>query len=158
GPYTGPDAIVVGVLVDRQPRRLAPIGDVLTDVKKRADTEKQRIALAAERRAWYEAHRDHWRRRRGSFTRVTLNSAALTVPAPTAKEVERWYAEHGHSLFGGPSASKAWMPPLTDSLRSQSASRITEGRRSQRADEILKGVVEGNRFVLSPRSTAWTQG
>jgi hypothetical protein len=158
GPVIGTDAVVVGAVVERRPRQVAPLREVLAEVKRRADAEKQRIASESERRAYYEAHRDHWRSRRGSVTRVTLNGATLAVPAPTAKEVERWYAEHGHSLFGRPNDSKAWLPPLSDSLRSQTAARITEERRSQRAAEILKGVVDGDRFVLDPRGTAGAQG
>jgi parvulin-like peptidyl-prolyl isomerase len=158
GPVMGTDAVVVGAVVERRPRQVAPLREVLAEVKRRADAEKQRIANESERRAYYEAHRDHWRRRRGSVTRVTLNGATLAVPAPTAKEVERWYAERGHSLFGRPNDSKAWLPPLTDSLRSQTAARISEERRSQRAAEILKGVADGDRFVLDPRGTAWAQG
>jgi len=158
GPLTGPDAVIVGAVAERQPRHLPPMREVISEVKGRADEEKRSAVNETERRAFYEANRERWRLTRASLTRVTLSAATLVVDPPSPQEVERWYAEHGRSLFGRPGGSKAWLPPITDSLRTLVVQRMVEERRGQRAASTLEGVVTGLRFGLDSRGPARAHG
>jgi parvulin-like peptidyl-prolyl isomerase len=145
GPYATPDAVIVGVIAERQPKRVAPMREVLGDVKRHADAEKRRAAGEAERRAFYETHRERWRGPRASLTRVTLNPATIAVNAPSPQEVDRWYARHARSLFGMSDSSKAWLPPIDDSLRAVVRSRLVEEQRSQRMPEVMDRIVKALR-------------
>ncbi len=115
GPFTGTDAVVVGLVTERQGHRVPPLGEVVADVRRRADADKRRAANEADRRAYFDAHRDQWRGPHVALTRVRLNAATLAPKGPAPRDVERWYAQHGRELLG-PAAGSA-LPPLTDSVR-----------------------------------------
>jgi parvulin-like peptidyl-prolyl isomerase len=158
GPYPTHDAVVVGLVAERQPRHLPPMREVLGDVKRRADVEKRRAINEAERRAFYESHRERWRGARAALTRVTLNPSTIAVTAPTPQEVDRWYAEHGRSLFGVPDSSKAWLPPIDDSLRAVTRARLTEEQRAHRLAETMARIVTAMRTARDARALAKANG
>jgi parvulin-like peptidyl-prolyl isomerase len=137
GPYVASDAVFVGAIAERVPKQVAPMNEVLGDVKRRADAEHRRTTLEADRRGFYTAHLDRWRGTRVGVTRVTLRESAIAVKPPTSQDVERWYAQHGHQLFGKADTSKAWMPPLSDSLRAQAANRMVREQRAKAASDAL---------------------
>jgi parvulin-like peptidyl-prolyl isomerase len=154
GPYTAPDAVIVGVVAERQPKRVRPLREVLGDVKRRADTEKRRVAEEAERRAFHEANRERWRGTRASLTRLTLNASTIAVKPPPSREVDRWYAQHGRSLLGMPDSSEAGLPPITDSLRAVARARMMEEQRPQRVAEAMDRIVTGLRAARDARALA----
>lgn len=158
GPYTALDAVIVGVVAERQPKHVPPMREVLGDVKRRADAEKRRVTNEAERRAFYESNRERWRGTRASLTRVTLNASTIAVKSPPLQEVDRWYAQHGRSLFGLPDSSKAWLPPITDSLRAVAGARMTEEQRPQRAVEAMGRIVTALRTARDARAPAKANG
>lgn len=158
GPYAARDAVIVGLIAERQPRHLPPMRDVLGEVKRRADVEKRRVAAEADRRAFYEAGRERWRGPRAALTRVNLDPATLAVKAPTPAEVEGWYAQHGRSLFGVPDSSKAWFPPLNDSLRAVAAARWTAEQRLRRVGEVMGRMVPALRTAKDARAAAKAHG
>ena len=122
------DAVIVPTVAERQPKRLPPLNAVVGDVKRRADSEKRKLAAEADRRAYYDAHRDRYRGTRVALTRLTLLMASYKArPIPDA-EVKRWYQTHGHTLYGLPDSSHAWLPPFTDSLRRVSDRRMARER------------------------------
>jgi parvulin-like peptidyl-prolyl isomerase len=91
GPYTGPDAVVVGVITDRQGRHVPPLHEVLGDVKRRADADKRRTVMDSDRRAYYAAHLDRWKSTRITVTRVSLPGAP-SADAALAKVADGWRA------------------------------------------------------------------
>ncbi len=142
GPYTARDGVIVGVVAQREPQHVRPMREALGDVKRRADAEQRRLAVEAERRAFYEANHARWRGTRAALTRLTLNASTLALKPPPP-EVDRWYARHGHSLFDLADTSKAWLPPLTDSLRAAVHARMMEEQRGQRLTEVMGRIVAG---------------
>ena len=158
GPFAGRDAVVVGVVTQREGRHLPPMREVLGDVKRRADNEKRRATNEADRRAFYQAHLDRWRGRRASLTRVILDGATLAVDPPPEPEVERWYTQHGHSLFGLADTSRAWMPPISDSLRAVVRQRLEAEQRARRASEAIGRIAAGFRTARDVRALAAAHG
>ena len=158
GPYTAGDAVIVGVCAERQPRHLPRMREVLGDVKRRADVEKRRATTEAEQRAFYQEHRDRWRGARASLTRVTLTVPAIVVTPPPPQAVDRWYAEHGRTLFGVPENSKAWQPPITDSLRAVVRGRMIQDQRERRATETMERLAAALRTGRDARSLAKAAG
>ncbi|HEY2955568.1 MAG TPA: peptidyl-prolyl cis-trans isomerase [Candidatus Eisenbacteria bacterium] len=158
GPFTAPDAVIAGVVAERRPKYLPLLADVLGDVKRRADMEKRRAANETDRRAFYETNRERWRTTRASLTRVTLDASTLAVPPAPGPEVERWYAEHGRSLFGVGDSSRAWVPPLTDSLRAVVQARIADERRPQRAAEAMARIAAALGGARDARALAQANG
>ena len=158
GPYTLRDAIAVGKIVGREPRHLPPMIEVLGDVKRRADAEKRQSAAEADRQAYYATHQDRWRGTRALVTRVVLDPGAVKPREPAPTEVERWYAQHGRSLFGQPDTSKAWMPPISDSLRAVVRARLGEELRAQKAMETLDKIAAGLRASRYARAIAKPYG
>ena len=137
------DAVIVPTVAERQPKRLPPLNAVLGDVKRRADADKRKLAAEADRRAYYDAHRDHYRGTRVALTRLTLLMASYKArPIPDA-EVKRWYQTHGHTLYGLPDSSHAWLPPFTDSLRRVSDRRMAENERDGWIAETSQKLATG---------------
>jgi len=131
GPYVTSDGVFVGAITERVPKQVAPMNEVLGDVKRRADADHRRTTLEADRRAFFNANLARWRGTRAGVTRLTMRETAVAVKPPTPQEVERWYAQHGHQLFGKADTSKAWMPPLSDSLRRMVTFRWTQEQRTK---------------------------
>jgi parvulin-like peptidyl-prolyl isomerase len=80
------------------------------------------------------------------------------VKPPAPQEVERWYAQHGRSLFGVPDSSKAWFPPLTDSLRAVVAARWVSEQRERMAGEAMGRIVPALRTARDARAAAKSSG
>ena len=158
GPYTVLDAVIVGVVAQRQPKHLPAIREVLGEVKRRADVEKRRVTQEVERHAFYDANRERWRGTRVSLTRVTFDPSTIAVKPPSPQEVERWYAQHGRSLFGMADTLKAWLPPISDSLRAAAGAHMTDAQRSQRVAEAMSRIVAAMRTTRDPRSLAKANG
>ncbi len=137
GPFTAPDAVFVAAVAERRGKQVPPLDDVLVDVKRRADNEHQRKAIEAEHRAYFDAHREDWHGRRVAVTRVTLRAASIAVKPAAPPDVDRWYAQHGRRLFGKPDTSRAWIPPLSDSLRLVVRRRIGDEQQAARAGDIV---------------------
>jgi parvulin-like peptidyl-prolyl isomerase len=137
GPLRLQDAVVVTRVVERQPKRLPPLREVLGDVKRRADAEKRRTVAESDRRAFFDAHRDRWKTPRVSLTRVVLSASAVNVQPASNAEVDRWYAQHGRTMFGMPDSSRAWIPPVSDSLRGIVRARLADERRPVMLQEAL---------------------
>jgi parvulin-like peptidyl-prolyl isomerase len=140
GPCVAPAGVVVGVIIERQPRHVPPMREVVQEVKRRADAEKRRTSSEAERRAFHAADPARWRCTRTQLTRVTLDPATVVVKPAAPAEVDRWYARHGRSLFGMPDSSRAWVPPATDSLRAVVRDRLAQEERGRRAVTLLEGI------------------
>jgi parvulin-like peptidyl-prolyl isomerase len=158
GPLALPDAVVVAAVTDRQPKRLPAMREVLGDVKRRADAEKRRTVAEADRRAFFESRRDRWQGPRVALTRVVLSAGAVPVKAPTRQEVDRWYAQHGRVLFDMPDSSKAWFPPISDSLRRVAGERMVEEQRPARLGEALARLAAGLRTSRDARGLARSNG
>jgi parvulin-like peptidyl-prolyl cis-trans isomerase-like protein/SurA-like protein len=158
GPIASGDAVIVGVIAERQPKHVPPMREVLGDVKRRADAEKRRLATEGERKAFYEGHRERWRGPRVSLTRVTLKASAIDVKPPPAADIERWYAQHGHSLFGVADSSGAWKPPLSDSLRAVVQARVMDEQRRQQAATTLGTIAKALRGGREARAAAKANG
>ena len=131
GPLRVGDAVVVAKLAERRPQRLPPFGEVVAEAKRRADAEKRRIAAEAERRAYYDAHRERYRGTRARLTRLTLRMGSYVGRAIPPAEVERWYQTHGRGMFGLADTSKAWLPPLDDARRREAGRKLAEEERDQ---------------------------
>jgi len=158
GPIASGDAVIVGTIAERQPKHVPPMREVLGDVKRRADTEKRRLATEADRTAFYDSHRERWRGPRASLTRVTLKASSIAVHPPSAADIDRWYAQHGHSLFGVADSSRGWKPPLGDSLRAVVNARIMEEQRRQRAATAMIAVAGALRGGREARAVAKANG
>ncbi len=143
GPFRLADAVIVASIAERQPKQLPPLRAVLGDVKRRADAEKRRLAAEADRRAYYDAHRDHYRGTRASVTRLTLKMASYKARAIPDAEVARWYQTHGHTLYGLADSSRAWLPPLTDSLRRVADRRMAEDERDRWIASTMEKLATG---------------
>jgi len=89
---------------------------------------------------------------------VTLPSSAIALKPPAAAEVDRWYEQHGHRLFGKADSSKAWLPPISDSLRAAARGRMADEQRAQRAAETMGKVVAGLRSARDARALAKAGG
>src|SRR4030095_1788001 len=152
------DGVFVGSIVERVPKQVPPMKEVLGEVKRRTDAEYRRTQTDVDRRAYYMTHLDRWRGTRAAVTRITLRESAITTKPPTPQEVERWYAQHGHRLFGKADTSKAWIPPLSDSLRVTVTSRMNQERRTQPAHDALDRVVAALRASKDPRPPAKAAG
>src|SRR5262249_48202279 len=120
--------------------------------------EKRRTTNEADRRAYYEAHPDHWRGKRAAITRIVFDPASLSVSPPSPADVDRWYAQHGHSLFGLPDTSRAWMPPISDSLRTVVRGRLPAEQRAARGAEPATRIATGFSSTRDARSLARAQG
>lgn len=152
GPGHAADAVVVGVIEERQPKTLPPMREVLADVRRRADTAKRREQSDAERRAWYESHRDSYRRSRAAVSRLRLEDSAVPAKAPNAKEVERWYSANGRAWLALPESGT--LPPLTASLRDSAREKMLGDARSAAAARALDPVLQAWRAGRDPRALA----
>jgi hypothetical protein len=154
GPFDTADGVLVARIVGRKPRRELPFAEALGDVKRRADQDKRRRAHDAEARAFFEAHPDSFREARARLTRLTLDESAAKVSV-TPQEIDAWYKVHGHSLFGRPDSSKAWLPPLDDSLRARVRRRLEADQRQEwrkvRLDKLASGFANPHQ---DPRALA----
>jgi len=112
GPFAGPDAVIVGTIVERKPRHVPPMQEVLGAVKRRADAEKRQTASEADRRTFFDQHPERYRGPRASLTRLVLQEGSFRPRTIPSSEVDAWYRTSGHSLFGQADSSQAWMPPL----------------------------------------------
>jgi hypothetical protein len=83
GPVTTRDAVIAGVITEREPKHLPPLREVLADVRRQADLEKRRTVADEERHAFYAAHPDRFRTTRMTVTRLTLADAAIMTKPPT---------------------------------------------------------------------------
>jgi parvulin-like peptidyl-prolyl isomerase len=158
GPFLKSDGLIVGVVTGRQPKHVAPMREVLAEVRRLADVEKVRTTNEADRRAFFEKNRARWSGPRASLTRVTLRASAVESTPPTPQDVDRWYARHGHSLFGMGDSSRAWIPPLTDSLRTIVRSRLAVEQRDQRMGEATGRIVAALRSTRDLRTWAAANG
>jgi parvulin-like peptidyl-prolyl isomerase len=158
GPLETGDAIVVGAIVERQGRHVPPMADVIADVKRRADAEKRRLANDAERRAFYDEHRERWRAPRVRLTRAVLAAGAVAPRAPAPADIDRWYAQHGRTLFGVRDSSRAWLPPINDSLRAVARLRMTEEARAEAQLAALEPVAAALRGTGDVRAAARARG
>ncbi len=158
GPYVGPEAVYVGAVVERRPREVPPLREVIADVKRRADAEKRRATAEADRRAFHAAHAKRWRTRRVAVTRVTVDSRTLPFKPPGANEVDRWYAQHGRTLFGASDSSRAWLPPISDSLRALARERLVADRRAEAATASMGRVAAGLAGAADARALARSNG
>ena len=156
GPYYLRDGVVVARIVGREPRHLPPMSEVLGDVKRRADAEKRQAAAEADRRAYYQDHLDRWRGPRVQVSRVVMGPESVKPRDPAAGEVDRWYAQHGHRLFGQPDSSRAWLPPITDSLRFVARLHLAEELREQKAGETLDKIAAALRTTRDVRQVGKT--
>jgi parvulin-like peptidyl-prolyl isomerase len=132
GPYTWRDAVLVGVVANREGKRVAPLRDVYVDARRRADSDKRRAAADAEKRAFWEAHRERWRTTRVTLTRLTLDASRLAVDT-RPQDVERWYAQNARTLPGLADSANAPVPALNDSLRGVVRARLADEQRARRA-------------------------
>src|SRR5205814_6803958 len=108
----------------------APMADVMADLKRRSDTEKRRADQERERKDYYDRHRESFRTARIKVTRALLRPGGATPAAPMPKDIERWYAAHGRSLFEGALPASSPLPPLSDSLRAVARERSIAGARA----------------------------
>ncbi|MEQ1832037.1 MAG: peptidyl-prolyl cis-trans isomerase [Candidatus Eisenbacteria bacterium] len=131
GPLRLDDGIVVGKLVARRAERLPPYGDVIAEARRRADAELRRTAAEAERRAFYDTHRDRYRGTRARLTRLTLKMGQYQGRAIPPDEIDRWYQAHGRGLFGVADSSRAWLPPIDEARRREAGRRMAELERDQ---------------------------
>ncbi len=139
GPEVTPAAVVVAAVGSREPKRLPPFNEVRADVKRRADAEKRRAQLEADKLAYFEAHREDFRAPRAQVTRVLVRPGAMTVKDPSRSDIDRWYARNGRELVAE-SAPSAKLPALTDSLRELARSRLVDETRSTRATASLARI------------------
>jgi parvulin-like peptidyl-prolyl isomerase len=153
GPYDTADGVLVARVVGRKERHLLPLVDALGDVKRRADQDQRRRARDAEVRAFYQAHPDSFHEARARLTRVILDVSAANVTV-NPQEIEPWYRAHGHSLFGRPDSSKAWLPPLDDSLRTRVRRRIESDRQQEWAKTRLAKLASGLGTRQDPKALA----
>jgi parvulin-like peptidyl-prolyl isomerase len=143
GPFKLPDAVIVATVVERQAKQPQPFLEALGNVKRRADADKRKAAAEADRRAWYEANREHYKTVRATLTRVRLSLATFKerdIPAP---ELDRWYQAHGRTLYGMPDSSKSWLPPVTDSLRRIVRARMLASERDRWATSTMEKLAAG---------------
>src|SRR5207247_1223812 len=99
-----------------------------------------------------------WRGARASLTRLVLDPAAIAVAAPAAAEVDRWHAQHGRSLFGVADSSRAWLPPITDSLRTVVRERLVQEQRAQRGAEAATRIALTLKSARDLRALAKANG
>jgi parvulin-like peptidyl-prolyl isomerase len=158
GPALANDAVVVGVVAERQPRALPPMREVLGDVKRSADMEKRGTASEAGKLAWYEAHRDTFRVARARLTRVVLNASAVRAKEPRPVELERWYARHGRELSPPSDTAGAGLPALTDSLRAVVSDRMLAEARAAAMARSLEVLAAGWRAGRDVGALARTAG
>ena len=144
GPEVTPAAVVVAVVGAREPRRLPPFTEVRSDVKRRADAEKRRTQLEADKLAYFEAHRADFRAPRAQVTRVLLRPAAVAIKDPSRSDIERWYARNGRELFAETAPSEK-LPALTDSLRELVRVRLDDETRNTRTAAALARIAAGLR-------------
>ncbi len=152
GPVVVSEMVLVGVVSERFRRMVPPLREVLADVKRKADDERRKTTLEAEKRAFYEGNPGRFRTARASLTRVLLSEAALSVRGPAARDEERWYLANGRSL--APLAEGGALPALNDSLRGIVRERILEQSRAEAAARALAGVATGWRAGRDVRSLA----
>jgi parvulin-like peptidyl-prolyl isomerase len=153
GPAKTNEAVIVGVISDRQPRRIPPFNEIVADVKRRADQEKRRTTQEADRLAYYEAHKDQFHTTRLTLTRVSLPYAAARASEPSAKAVEKWYAANARTLIAS-ADSGAQTPALTDSLRTVIRTRLTSDARRAAAYHALAELAADWSHGKDPRSRA----
>jgi parvulin-like peptidyl-prolyl isomerase len=158
GPFAGGDAVIVGKIVERHPRHVPPMREVLGAVKRRADAEKRQAASEADRRAFYDAHLERYRGPRARLTRLVLDESAYRPRDVPGSEIEAWYKASGRSLFGESDTSKAWMPPLTDSLRGVVRRKIEDSERGTWMGAALAKLASGLSAGRSPRELVRASG
>ena len=158
GPFAGTDAVVVGVVAGREPRHLPPLREVLGEVKRRADTEKRRKVQESEQRAYHAAHPDSFRGPRVRLTRLTVNEANANIPPPSTVEIEHWYRTQGATLFGRPDSSRAWIPPLNDSLRQRVRERLERDGRTEWLRTTSQKLATGMGTARDVRALARSTG
>ena len=154
GPFAGSDAVIVGTIVERIPHHVPPMREVLGAVKRRADAAKRQAANEADRKALYAAHPERYRGARATLTRLVLQETAFRPRTVPAAEVEAWYKASGRTLFGRADSSKAWVPPLNDSLREVVRRRIEETDRRGWMDVTLAKLATGLAGGRSARDLA----
>ena len=137
GPASTRDAVIVGVISEREPKHLPPLAEVLGDVRRQADIEKRRTVAEAERRALYAAHPDRFVTRRMKVSRITLADAAFQTRPPTAAESERWYAGNWRRFWNIRDTTQQTPPPLVDSVRAQVKPRAMKELRPKQIDELM---------------------
>ncbi len=132
GPGVTPLGVVVGVIAAREPRRVPPIEEIRADVKRRADVEKQRVQLEADKRAWYDEHLGELKTARAQTTRIHLDPSEVAVKSPSRRTIDSWYRKNAASLFqaAGDSVRAAAPPKIDDSLRAVVGARLEEDDRA----------------------------
>ena len=143
GPAQAGDAIVAGVIVERQPRALPPLREVITDVKRRADIEKRRTTADADRKAYYDQHPGEFHTPRLQITRLVVQDELQKVSTPSAKQIDAWYAANARTLLTGADAANQKAPPLNDSLRIIIRQRLTADARRASSAAVLARLSAG---------------
>ena len=143
GPLELDDGIVVGKVVGRRAERLPPFSEVVGEARRRADIEQRRVAAEAERREWFDAHRERYRGTRAKLTRLTLRMGSYQGRAIPPAEIETWYREHGRSLFGVTDSSKSWLPPLNEERRREAGRKLAEGERDAWLTRTMNQLAAG---------------
>ena len=141
GPAVTPGGVVVAKVSGHEAKRMPSFSEARGEVKRRADAEKRRTQLEADKQAYYDKHRGDFRTVRTSMTRAVLNPAMVAVKAPSSVEIEHWYTEHAKDLFAGDSALTKNPPSLTDSLRGLARARLTDDAKSARAGASMTRLV-----------------
>lgn len=143
GPAQAGDAIVAGVIVERQPRAVPPLREVITDVKRRADIEKRRTTADADRKAYYDQHPGEFHTPRLQITRLVVQDELQKVSTPSAKQIDAWYAANARTLLTGADAANQKAPPLNDSLRIIIRQRLTADARRASSAAVLARLSAG---------------
>ncbi len=158
GPVITRDAVIAGVITEREPKHLPPLREVLGDVRRQADLEKRRTAAEEDRRGFYAAHPDRFRTRRMTITRLTLADAAIMTKPPTAAEIERWYTDNWRRFLSLTDTTRKSPPALTDSLRAQVRPRVMHDLRPKQVEELTTRLLSTLKSSKDPRGAARALG
>jgi parvulin-like peptidyl-prolyl isomerase len=135
GPVVTDDAVIVGVVADRDPAHVPPYAEVMSDAKRFADADARREAGDKDRLAFYNAHPDRWRTSRATVSRLVLSEQSVTVKPMSKSEIDRGYPQNGRSWLGMPDSSRTPLQPLDDSLRNVIKTRVEAERRTALVQE-----------------------
>ncbi len=139
GPAESGDAIVAGAIVERHPREVPPLREVVTDAKRRADAEKRKTTADADRHAYYDQHPEEFRTPRVTIARLVVQDELQKATTPSPKQIDAWYAANGRELLPKAADPNFPVPLLTDSLRIVIRDRILyDTRRASSAAVLAK--------------------
>jgi len=158
GPLTVGDAVIAGLITEREPAHLPPLREVLSEVRRQADLEKRRTQGEADRRAYWHDHAAELRTTRMTVSRLTIADDAIPTRQVTSADYAAWWADNWRRLTATTDPGRTTAPPFADSLKARYRAAVLHAIRPASVDAATAKLAAALKSAKDPRAAVRAAG